>query len=417
VYVAVPKRHPSRRPPTSGWPAALAVALACAVAGALACARPEPAAVAAEAGLVVHRGRLVERLLLTGELKAARAGDIVVPRTPTWQVQLRWLEVDGAEVEAGQKLFELDNTAVAGNLAERRLEAERAARELDRLAAQLQVQEAEAIFEVEEARVALAKAASQATVPEGLLSGRDHQERQLARERAATTLLKAEEELVALRRGAEADLAVQRLQLEKTRRDIEIAERAIAELAIAAPRAGILLVADHPWEGRKLQAGDNVWVGMTLGRMPDLSSLEVEAGLSDVDDGRVAVGDDGRCVLDAYPDLALDCRVEEITPVARESPGASLRRFFRVRLTLAAVDVERMRPGMSVKVELHRAADSESLLAPRAALDLAGREPRARLDDGSLVAVRLGACSSSACQVLEGLAEGARLRPARGGEA
>jgi multidrug resistance efflux pump len=382
-----------------------------------ACARPEVPAAASASPLAARRGRLVERLLLTGELRAARAVDIVVPRTPAWQVQLRWLEVDGSEVREGQRVFELDNTQVASDLAERRLAAERAARELERLTAELQAREAEVAFAVDEARAALAKAQGKAEVPEGLLSRRDQQERQLERARAEVALVTAEEELVAFRRGAAADLTVQRLQVEKARRDIEIAERAISELTLRAPRAGILLVADLPWEGRKLQAGDNVWVGMAIGSLPDLSSLEVDAALPDVDDGRVAVGEEARCTLDALPDLAVGCRVAEVTPVARESAGASLRRFFRVRLALAEVDVERLRPGMSVRVELTRQAAAESWLVPRVALDLAGETPLARLADGRALPVRLGACSSQECEVLEGLEEGATLLPAGGGGA
>jgi multidrug resistance efflux pump len=361
---------------------------------------------------VTRRGRLAPRLLLTGELQAARAVDLVVPRNPSWQVQLRWLEADGVEVAAGQRLFELDNTAVAANLHDRRLQAQKAVDELDRLVAQLQAEAADKVFAVESARVARAKADSQATVPAELLSRHEHEERQLALERARLALLKAEEELAAFRRGAEADLAVQRLQVEKTRREIQQAELAIAQLAITAPRQGILIVADHPWEGRKLQANDIVGVGMTLGRLPDLTSLEVEAGLPDVDDGALAPGSSGSCTLDAYPDTAYPCEVAEITPVARQPTALSLRRSFRVRLALARLDVERMRPGMSVKVEIASPAAATAVLAPRAGLDLGAEPPRARLAAGGEVVVRLGACSAHECEVVEGLADGARLRGA-----
>jgi hypothetical protein len=54
-------------------------------------------------------------------------------------------------------------------------------------------------------------------------------------------------------------------------------------------------------------------------------------------------------------------------------------------------------------------------LVPRAALDLAGETPSARLADGRAVPVRLGGCSSQECEVLEGLEEGAALLPAGGG--
>src|SRR5512137_738078 len=59
---------------------------------------------AAETGrareMAVRRGEFRERFVLTGELDAVRADQIVVPRTPVWVIAIRWMEADGATVEA-----------------------------------------------------------------------------------------------------------------------------------------------------------------------------------------------------------------------------------------------------------------------------------------------------------------------------
>ena len=55
-----------------------------------------------------------------------------------------------------------------------------------------------------------------------------------------------------------------------------------------APRDGIIVIGEHPWEGRKFHVGDTVQPGWTIVSLPDLSAgMEVRAELSDVDDGRV----------------------------------------------------------------------------------------------------------------------------------
>jgi len=59
-------------------------------------------------------------MLLTGVLRATEAENIVVPRTPSWQVQIRWLEEDGAQVTAGQKIIEFDNSAFAGTIEDKK---------------------------------------------------------------------------------------------------------------------------------------------------------------------------------------------------------------------------------------------------------------------------------------------------------
>jgi len=53
--------------------------------------------------------------------------------------------------------------------------------------------------------------------------------------------------------------------------------------------------------------------------------MEVRSELSDVDDGRIDVGETGTCVLDAYPDDPIACTVAGITPVARIKGQNSLR--------------------------------------------------------------------------------------------
>jgi multidrug resistance efflux pump len=179
---------------------------------------------------------------------------------------------------------------------------------------------------------------------------------------------------------------------------------------LKAPRDGILVVAEHPWQGRKIQVGDSVWVGLPVVNLPDLGAMEVEAKLSDVDDGRIAAGLAVTCVLDAYPDRAYAGRVAAITPVAQEAAGRSLRRAYNVRVTLDAADAQRMRPGMSVKVEVHPKGRDGVLLAPRAGLDLAGPRPRARLASGTLVDVDLGGCNLDTCVIVRGIEDGARLK-------
>jgi multidrug resistance efflux pump len=380
--------------------------LGCAGAGAQGSAAREPG------DLRVRRGNLRERLILSGELKAERAVELAVPRTSSWQLQIRWMEKDGTPVRAGQKLVEFDNSQFTSDLDEKRSTETQTAADLERDRAAAAAAAAEKTFAVEQKKNDLAKAKLAAAVPESLLALREYQDRQLAVERAQAELAKAEEDLAAQRRGSAADLGVRGIDLAKSRREIKAAEEAISALVLTAPRDGIVLGAEHPWEGRKIHEGDNVWVGLPVMSLPDLSSLVVDAALSDVDDGRVRAGMPAVCTLDAYPGLLFLGRVAEVAPVARESARSSLLRTFKVRLRLDRVDTARMRPGMSVKVEVLGPEARDAVLAPRAGLDLEADPPRARLDASGLAPVRLGVCDALDCVALSGLAPGTRLRKA-----
>ncbi|MES1210952.1 MAG: efflux RND transporter periplasmic adaptor subunit, partial [Acidobacteriota bacterium] len=310
------------------------------------------------AELTVRRGDLRPRLLLTGEIAAARAEELKVPRTPSWQVQVRWLAEDGTPVKAGDRVVELDNTSFTGELEEKRATAADATTELARKQAETRSTLAEKEFAVEQKKGELAKARIAAEVPADLLSVREHQDRQLTLHRAEVELAKAQKDLSALR---EANAA------------------------------------DHPWEGRKLREGDNIWVGMTVAILPELSTLEVHASLSDVDDGRIKPGMEAVCTLDAYPSVSFHGRVVDISAVAEEAPRRPLLRSFPVRIRLDRLDPEKMRPGMSVRVEIQGPEVRGGLLVPRAALDFSTERPRALLAAGGAREVRLGPCDASFC--------------------
>lgn len=355
----------------------------------------------------VRRGDFEGRLLLTGELVAAAGEDLVVPQTPSWRVQIRWMAEDGAVVKAGQRLLEFDNTAFSSDLEEQRLKRVEAAQKLDRRRAELAAEGSEKAFEVERRQVELRKAKITAAVPPEIVSRRDFEQRQLDLRKAEVELAKAQEDLAAQRRAAEAELADLGLQLEKQRREIDRAEKAIARLSIRAPRDGVVVVADHPWERRKLAAGDTLFAGQTVMRLPDLSTLEVAARLSDVDAGKLAVGAPVVCTVDAYPDDPFPGRVAEISPIAREEPGDSLRRYFAVRVVPRGLDAGRLLPGMSVKVEARTGERHGVLLVPRQAVDWSGEVPRVRLVGGAETAAQLGPCNPFDCVVEGGLDEGA----------
>lgn len=364
--------------------------------------------------LAVTRGALEERIVLTGELEADRSEDLVAPRTEGWGVAIRWLAEDGALVRKGDKVVELDNTAVLETISDLELAVIQAGTELDSQRATAAVAVEDKRFEVETQRIALAKARLDAEVLPTLVSRREYQKFQLAVHTATTALATAEDDLRAAREGARLETEVKRIALLKAERKLESAREEVAALSLAAPRDGVVLVGTHPWEGRKLQVGDTVWPGLPVARLPDLGAMVVKAVLSDVDDGRVRPGMVARCLVDAWPERPLDAKVLAVSPVAREPEHQSTRRFFSVVLPLTG-DLQDLRPGLSVKVEVLVARHEAELLVPRVALDTSTEPARAWLAAGSAVDVELGPCDALQCVVLAGLAEGDALAPVPGG--
>ncbi|HNX51135.1 MAG TPA: hypothetical protein PKL08_13290 [Thermoanaerobaculaceae bacterium] len=83
-----------RTPAGWRWAAAVVVAFATVACGGPASSRSPLTASRRE--LVVRRGDLVTRVLLTGEARAAHHEQLSVPRTAARAVQIRWIAEDGS---------------------------------------------------------------------------------------------------------------------------------------------------------------------------------------------------------------------------------------------------------------------------------------------------------------------------------
>jgi HlyD family secretion protein len=359
--------------------------------------------------LRVRRGTFARDVVITGELRAARGEELAVPRLPQWQTTIKWIAQDGTETKKGDRIVELDNSTFAANLDAKRQAVAQAEQQLQQKEAESKADTLDKQLDVERKRADYDKAKMEAAMPKEIVAQRDYNDRQIKFKRAEVELAKAVDVLKSQRTSVKADRDNLLLTLQKAQRELGIAERAIAELILRAPQDGIVVMRDHPWEGRRLQEGDAVFVGMPLAQFPEMSSLQVEADLADVDDGRIGAGMPATIVLDAYPDMTFPGRVSAISAVAQESSRTSLRRAFRVIVALDRLDLARMRPGLSARVIVHAMRQPNALLVSRAAIDFSGRKPRAFRADGKLVEVVLGACNAQECVVKSGLSEGETL--------
>lgn len=307
-----------------------------------------------------------DRILLTGELAAVRSADLLVPETPLWELQLRFLQEDGTAVKAGERVAEFDGTGLTSDLEQKRIAAVEAETELVRFDADREGTTLDREQAVRARKTDVEKARIDAELPAELTSRRDHEEKRLALRRAETELSKAEENLGSYRTAAEAERATKLIALGRARSERDKLEAAVASLTLRAPKDGVFVIAENPRERKKLMAGDTLWPGLILARIPDLEALRVDALLFDVDDGRVRPGDAAAVVPDTFPDQHLPARVVSIAPVAQPIGRGSPRMAFRVSVDVTGGDLAGLRPGMSVRVEVPPARDA---VLPGARLD------------------------------------------------
>jgi len=356
-----------------------------------------------------RQGSLERRLVLTGTLEAVNNTVLHVPKTSEGRITLQWLADDGAGVGKGDPIAEFDPSPFSTTLESSRNQVLVARRTLNRLQKQAKAEAEEADIQRERTQAAFAKAELDASVPAALQSRQEYEKTQLALEQARAALLKAEEDRKAQRSASATRVKTQEQDLMAAKLELERAEEALTVVSLAAPADGILVIADHPREGRRIQVGDTLWSGLTVAKIPDLSKIRVRAILWDVDDGSLTPGMKARCTLDAVPDRQFEGRVTSITPVAQEVRIFSLRRGFNVTIDLDQVDPDIARPGMSVHVDIALPSPDDEVLIPRSCLVFDDGATFATLADGTRSEVTLGPCSAQECVITSGIDEGVEL--------
>jgi multidrug efflux pump subunit AcrA (membrane-fusion protein) len=121
-------------------------------------------------------------------------------------------------------------------------------------------------------------------------------------------------------------------------------------MEIPAPLGGVVVFVSNynqgPLNAKPFKVGDNVYSGMNLAEIPDMSSLAMDAKVEEIDRGRVSVGKDVQVRVDALPELLISARITQISPLAELSSDYPPTRSFRAYAALEKPDT-RLRPGMN----------------------------------------------------------------------
>lgn len=211
----------------------------------------------------------------------------------------------------------------------------------------------------------------------------------------------------------EYNLEVAVSNLEKARKDYEkwkdgpsAEDIAAAEARIAAAEATLNLARiTAPFAGTvtevSVKAGDEVTPGTVAFRIDDLSSLQVDVEISEVDINRVRVDQDAVLSFDAILNREYHGKVKEVSLVGSVTQGV-VNFIVTIELTDADQDVK---PGMTAAANIVVNQLQDVLLVPNRAVRLLdGKRVVYILRDGvpQAVPVTLGASSDLDSEVLEG---------------
>lgn len=215
--------------------------------------------------------------------------------------------------------------------------------------------------------------------------------------------------------AAELELAVARGELVRAHTGLEQAQERMEDTVILAPVDGIILQ-KYVEKGQIIASGvSNVGGGTPIADIADMRRVYVEAGVDEIDIGKIDVGHHTTVRPEAFPDHVYEGMVVRIAPEARVEQNVTL---FDVVVEVQNSDT-RLQSGMNATVEIVIADEPDALLIPLAALQQDGQGNRGTAggaaapvvlvkDGGDFVPreIRTGRTDYRVVEVLGGLSPG-----------
>ena len=216
--------------------------------------------------------------------------------------------------------------------------------------------------------------------------------------KAREAFLKREMERVSqlITRGAATTQAYERasMDLGQVQALIAVQNEKISEYTIVSPMDGVVLRRDG-------EIGEIAEVGQVLFRVGVPNPLQVVAEVNEEDIPRVEVGQTVLFRTDAFPELRLEGKVREITPM-----GDVAAKTFRIKIGLP--DDTPLKPGMSVEANVIVREKPNALLIPSDAV----QDNAVFVIDGDRAqrrAIKVGIRGTRTLEVLSGLKDGERV--------
>jgi HlyD family secretion protein len=294
-----------------------------------------------------REGEFLAIIRCRGELRAGRSAQIYAPAVPN--LRIAWMAASGEVVEKGAPVIRFDSSTVEQQLVQKEAQVKQAQATLDQALAQARIDSDHDQSDLVDARYNVEKSRLGTAANEFV--GRIQAEQARIDLSVAEQRLKVQEANIALHATSSASrIASLTRQRNQAQADVALTKSRMAQMEIPAPLSGVVVFVSNynqgPLNAKPFKVGDNVYSGMNLAEIPDMSSLAMDAKVEEIDRGRINVGKDVRVHVDALPELQIQAKITQISPLAELSNDYPPTRSFRGYALLQIPD-PRLRPGMN----------------------------------------------------------------------
>ncbi len=153
--------------------------------------------------------------------------------------------------------------------------------------------------------------------------------------------------------------------------ELEIVKAQLDAMEVKSPSKGIITYLSNTSQGwinaQPFKVGDHASPGTALAEIPDLSTIQIESKVDEVDRGLISVDDSVMVHIDAFPEKTWNGKLNAISPLTEQNWEWPPTNNFKAYAALDQPD-KRLRPGMNASADVIISRIPDAISIPSKAL-------------------------------------------------
>nr|WP_295377376.1 HlyD family efflux transporter periplasmic adaptor subunit [Pseudoxanthomonas sp.] len=289
-------------------------------------------------------------VVLTGEVRAIDAQQILTPQSNSSPVVIRYYVPEGERVKKDDVVLRIDPGQSASRIPDLEAEIEQTLAKNAKDVAELQVKAVQAETELVDAEAELATAKLDARIPRELISALDYDRYQGDLDRTTREAALKRKQLDAARAAVQRSVDDGQLQVRKLELQRDYHTAMVRTSEVKADRDGVVVHGfNNNWIGGRIDEGSSTMPGSKAGEVVSSGRMSVRAWALEPDRRGLEIGQPVDLSFDALPGKRVAGRIGFISGAPERRPEWGEGRYFIVDVTLDSGPLTLM-PGMSVRV-------------------------------------------------------------------
>jgi RND family efflux transporter MFP subunit len=361
----------------------------------------------------VKKGEFKVTVTTSGELRATKFVKITGPANAQaanqWQMKIATLVPEGTTVKEGDVVAELDRTQIGTRVTELTTQLAKAQAQYEQadLDSTLNLSKAREELRTMELALEEKRLAKEQAVYEAPTIKR---QAEIDYEKAERALAQGKKDIVTKTSQAQAKMREVGAERDRFQNQMNVVQDVMKGYTIKAPAPGMVIY-EKEWNGKKRTVGSQIgaW-DPTVATLPDLSQMESQTYVNEIDIRKIAVGQQVELSLDSDPSKKYTGRITHVANVGEQRPNTDAK-VFEVKVVLTQSDTT-LRPGMTTSNRIETASIANVLFIPIEAVSTDSGMTVVYKRTGSGVTkqeIETGTASDDEIVVLRGLEEGERV--------